>query len=71
MSTFSLKKLAVAASLVCLPATASFVTTLSVDVGQQKPFSLSCKDKDGNFFGVVEGVVGNHFKTGKWVHTTG
>lgn len=68
MSKLSLKKLALVASLVCLPVTASFATTLTVGVGQQKAFTLSCKS--GNFTGVVEGVVGNHFQVGKYVHTT-
>lgn len=67
MSMLSLKKLAVVVSLACLPAAASFATTLSVGVGQQKPFSLTCKS--GNFIGVVEGVVGRHFYAGKYVHT--
>lgn len=68
MSKLSLKKLAVVMSLVCLPATASFATTLSVGVGQEKTFSLTCKS--GNFVGVAEGKVGNHFQAGRWVHLT-
>ena len=68
MSKFSFRKLVVVASLVCLPVTASFATNLNVGVGQSKTFSLSCKS--GNFTGIVEGVVGNHYQAGKWVHTT-
>ncbi|WP_321837382.1 hypothetical protein [Pseudomonas kulmbachensis] len=68
MSKLSLKKLAVVMSLVCLPAAASFATTLTVGVGQEKTFSLTCKS--GNFVGVAQGKVGNHFQTGKWAHVT-
>ncbi len=67
MSKLSFKKIALVASLLCLPATASFASVLNVGVGQEKNFSVSCKS--GNFVGVVEGVVGRHYYTGKYVHT--
>lgn len=68
MFLHSIKKTLLVASLVCLPAAASYAADHHIPPGQQVPFSLSCSS--GNFTGVVEGVMGNHFQVGKWVHTT-